>query len=523
MNWEQFTRRLRSELPGHKSSVDADEIWAAIEPAVEQINSGGKVIYKRLGLLLLLITLVGGGVGVYAALDQPTGQQAGIVLSNIGHERSATDWTASGLHSDEVATHKAGITARGVLTQSEAGSDALSMDGPGQTQSAVTATHLPSRRNSAIEKPGTAIPSSRQRTAALDNDVPNRVRAEKVSRKEHRETTRVNPDMGSVEDVDRGQDGYRATKELSGLDYEQQSDMTNNRTSRRNGIETSEVLMASVATASSVMLSSHNQTIQSLSFAAYNKVSPKTECPSFKPKNFSFLLGVHGGVTYPLRNLSAKQDDGDLATRRDETESTMVSGNMGIDFLVRHRIGLEFGLGVQYLSMLQRFDLERTVTTTEMEFGVQAISVNPLGDTTYITGMVPVTTTRTEKKRFYNKYKFTEIPITFGYSHEVKNWRIGGEAAVILGILTKTEGKVLDENEEIVDLNADHPSVSGAKFGASYYFGASLVHQFDSGFEMGLHPHARISPTDYSAAEYSVRSKYVHVGLNVSVRYRLGR
>lgn len=528
MNWEQFKRRLRSELPGHTSPVDADEIWAAIEPTVDQINSGGKVIYKRLGLLLLFITLVGGGVGVYALLDnQPRGQQASIMLQDV-HEDGETGDQASResvqQSADRVSeANDSGSDALNGWTDRKADSELLSERYTEHNSKTSTKANSNTERTSRIQAPGSVTSSDNSGLRGEDDSNNSTRKSDKENRNTYRQVAKLKNSKDVSQSRVRAADPNHALDAISEAFTSDANDGKTGRTAKRNGIQSTEVLMASVSAKSSVMLSNHNQTIQSLIFAAYNRISPTTDCPSFKPKNFSFLLGVHGGVSYPLRNLSSKEDGSELATRRDETESTMVSGNIGIDLLVRHQIGLEFGLGIQYLSLLERFDLERTVTTTEMEFGVQAISVNPLGDTTYITGMVPVTTTRTEKKRFYNKYKFTEIPITIGYSHEVKNWRIGGEAAVILGILTKTEGKVLDENEEIVDLNADHPSVSGAKFGASYYFGASLVHQFDSGFEMGLHPHARISPTDYSTADYNVRSKYVHIGLNVSVRYRFGR
>jgi hypothetical protein len=286
-----------------------------------------------------------------------------------------------------------------------------------------------------------------------------------------------------------------------------------------------EMLTASLESNSSSVLSNHSlmtEVTQIKVLEVERRNTPDTDCPRFGKIGMSYLIGVHGGATYPIKSMTSTDDGDELLALRDETEKSLVAGNMGIDFVIRHRSGIEFTTGLQSMTLLERLDLERTVTTTEYEYGIQAISINPLGDTTFIYGDVPITTTKQERKRFYNKYKFIEVPILFGFNKEIGNWRVGGEAGVVAGWLTKTEGQILDSNEEFEALNSDNGAVAGKSFGMSYHFGATVAHIYESGVELGFSPHVRFAPQDFGTAEYPVRKKYTMVGMNVSVRYRFG-
>jgi hypothetical protein len=285
------------------------------------------------------------------------------------------------------------------------------------------------------------------------------------------------------------------------------------------------MVMASLDKQAASMMGRYSQmaiTTQIKVLGIERRADPKTDCPTFGKIGLSYLVGVHGGASYPFSKWSSTEEGADLKQLRQDSEQSLVAGNMGVDFIIRHRSGLEFTTGLQRTSLLERMELVRTVTSTETEYGIQAISINPLGDTTFIMGDVPVTTTTMERKRFYNKYTFIEIPLMIGFHKEIENWRVGGEVGVVAGFLTKTEGKVLDINEDFSDLSAQNDAVSGSKFGMSYYFGATVAYMYESGIELGLSPNVRIAPKDFGAADYPVRKKYLLAGANISLRYRFG-
>ncbi|MBK9013349.1 MAG: hypothetical protein IPM82_04325 [Saprospiraceae bacterium] len=64
MKWESMEDKIKAALLGHRTEVDADAIWAAIEPGVDAINRRK----KRRGLIWFIfagVVLAGGALGYF--------------------------------------------------------------------------------------------------------------------------------------------------------------------------------------------------------------------------------------------------------------------------------------------------------------------------------------------------------------------------------------------------------------------------------------------------------------------------
>lgn len=524
MKWNAFIDRLKSELPGYASDVDADAIWKGIEPAVDKINSRKKRRPFWLPLLLLTGLLTVGGAA-YLVFNGNSGEhQQVFVADDQGEAAEDVDENAPSGNSELQApvkekgreTHP-GNTADADGSSADAAAPDVRQPGKRTTKNADKRARE-DKGTSPADYDYTAAAGRKERKAAQNSRPGTNGSAESPASKTAAAGTssasfttfRPVHDVYLEENVSRGEGDPGTTNSWG-----------------KQGAHGRPVLTASVHTTSAMLMQAYSRVETASSLAAMNnyqrEARPSTDCPEFgKAAGLSFLIGVHGGVAYPFRKLSSTAEGESLKALREDTEKCLVTGNMGVDFKMRHKSGIEIGTGLQYNTLLERLDITRTIETTEMEYGIQAISINPMGDTVYIMGDIPVTTTTTERKRFYNRYRFIEIPVLFGYSAVVNNLRLGGEAGIIAGILTKTDGMILDADEMFTDLNSDNAAVSGSRFAMSYYFGASVSYLYESGIELGFHPHLRFMPSDFGAADYPVRSKYFMVGGNVSIRYRFG-
>jgi hypothetical protein len=536
MKWKAFIDRLRAEMPRHVSDVDADEIWSGIEPAVNRINAENQ--RRRRGGWLPLILLFGLGTvgGVYFILS---GMDQGHSTQNLAGQ-AAYLWEGS---FDELS-HQPYRGDGQVIPAAETIGERVKSNGAG-------GNHAKAEEQSVIGNAvGQYASVSKQKASSADKEIArNSPRKNRSDARSGNETDRFGDTEASSARKQRNsessgsvnQEAYDAfvarsprEKDLATYPpahladpYGGASDIAgrSQNIDEQMQIGTGNMLMASLQTQTSMMLKDYSlvSNTQFLNSKMYERKSPATDCPDFgSSSGLSFMIGVHGGASYPFRSMTSTETGNELMMLRDTTEQSLVSGNYGIDLMMRHKSGFEFRTGVQSMTMLEKLDLRRTVTDTRTETGIIAISINPMGDTVYISGDVPITTTTTERKRYYNKYRFVEIPVIIGYSAEIKNWRVGGEVGVIPGFLTKTEGKILDANAEFSDLDGSNPAVSGSNFSLGYYFGANVAHLYESGVELGFHPHVRFSPTDLSAADYPVRTRYLMVGMDISVRYRFG-
>ena len=241
---------------------------------------------------------------------------------------------------------------------------------------------------------------------------------------------------------------------------------------------------------------------------------------------FTFGVGLMGGIGKAPNNLKTKNDTiSSLLLIRRETESSLETNQVGIEFSLRHQSGLSLTSGLQQTTMVEKVAFDDTVTEVNMIDGITEVIVSPNGDSTYVWGTIPETVVTTIEKKQYVRYKLLEVPLILGWQTKDKNetgWRFGVETGVVPNISLTTKGIIFDEDYGDVNLATDQPSYFKKNIGMSYHLGFSVRRMLFDNVELSFKPTVRFFPNDFSADGNPISQKYNLVSGQIGVNYIFG-
>ncbi|MEO1262307.1 MAG: hypothetical protein AAFZ15_26105, partial [Bacteroidota bacterium] len=89
MKWPLFKNKIKDELSAHRSEVDVDALWSAIEPQVDALNRTKRK--KRRGLIWLLFAgvLLAGSTAGYFFLGNSKTHKNVVVENNFDQNKHA--------------------------------------------------------------------------------------------------------------------------------------------------------------------------------------------------------------------------------------------------------------------------------------------------------------------------------------------------------------------------------------------------------------------------------------------------
>lgn len=230
-----------------------------------------------------------------------------------------------------------------------------------------------------------------------------------------------------------------------------------------------------------------------------------------------FQAGLIAGGGLSARQLTAREPDAaDLLDLREATERSLEVVSLGFRLGAKHRTGLGLQTGLQLSRMAERMEFADQLVRQDSVYGLQALAVNPYGDTTAIYGSVPLTTTTSIRKEYYNYYRFLDIPILLSYERQYGQWAFGAEAGVFLNLALKTEGQIFDVDYQGQDLAAQQPELFRSRVGLSYQLGLRAAYQIRPGWQLAILPQLRWLPS-ISAEGYPLEQRHRWLGVQAGV------
>lgn len=145
-----------------------------------------------------------------------------------------------------------------------------------------------------------------------------------------------------------------------------------------------------------------------------------------------------------------------LLDSRNATEADLQTTSFGVQFSATTRKGLYAAVGLDYIQRTRKFEFDAAIVSYDSIPGVTHIFINPFTRNTFTEeGLVLETTTTSYRKKIYNKTSFINIPVTFGYLRHLDRWTLGAEVSTVFNIFSKHDGQILKNELEFYTLSRD--------------------------------------------------------------------
>lgn len=261
---------------------------------------------------------------------------------------------------------------------------------------------------------------------------------------------------------------------------------------------------------------------------------PEDKKPGVKPppaprrfsSRFAFGLGVRGGISSMITDFIPDTDTASVGESirafREDSETKLETLDFGLEVLLKSKkTGFYAATGVDYQRGARRLnfdDLQQSVDSIE---GVTAIYVNPIsGDSTKEYGMLAVTTTTMNVKEIFNYIHFVNIPVSVGYAFKYDNWSFGVEAGALFNIMTKYKGQLNTSPNEYYAIKDDPLKWFKKNVGPSFRGSLQIGYSPSDNFQIVAGPSFRSFVT-VSTGVNPLQQRQASLGFQVAARYWL--
>jgi len=265
-----------------------------------------------------------------------------------------------------------------------------------------------------------------------------------------------------------------------------------------------------------VQLSNPVENIETTIQSIENKPSSVLDgCNVYKSRKPHFFLDVYFSPELANRTLSTNDPSLiNYAIERSNSEKPIVAYSLGIRGSFVASNGLTFRGGIAYAKNNERFDFvkERQKITKEIK--------DKDGN---------VIRTEIEEKvildKIYNQYNYLDLPITIGFEKDLNDFILSLNGGIGLNLWSQQSGKIYKE-----DIKSVYDLKNGGEAGVSFFrknAGLSLItsvglnYKYNERILLLLEPSMRYYLHSLSSAENPISQKYVFIGLNIGLSYRI--
>ncbi len=237
-------------------------------------------------------------------------------------------------------------------------------------------------------------------------------------------------------------------------------------------------------------------------------------------KNISIGLSVHGGLSAIDRELSARtpMSEGYAKIRRN-SESGLEAFNYGIGLSLRHKNGLTLSTGTDRMKINERFDAAQLQFDTTWSNGVKYLVVNLNDDTVQVFGDIPTYIDTSTRYEIYNQIDLIEIPVSLGYEKKWKNWLIGAKAGILVNVSSQKSGKIFDRDLNVIDAEVGE-TIYRERIGIGYQFALHIERKLFGNIGVFVSPTVRSYPNMLRDNE-DLKDRYTLFGGQMGLRYRI--
>ncbi len=257
--------------------------------------------------------------------------------------------------------------------------------------------------------------------------------------------------------------------------------------------------------------------------ALINFQKPEIPCPTYEgPGDSHWFLEAYAAPDVVSRNIKSSGTANNYASKRDSTESGMLSFSAGF------RIGKQFGdhfsfkTGLNYSQINETFKLNsiterRTVTVIT----VRTITLSN-GSTIQVTDTSYLDQFGTRNINSYNSYSSLDLPLIVGYGFELGTWRVNLNVGAMFNMKAWNSGDIrsLDTlNGGIVSLQ--NSGYYKSSFGIGWFGSVSFLKPIGERWSFMVEPYMHLQPNNMVKDGLPFTHSYQTTGVNIGLRYRL--
>ena len=491
MKWEQFKNRLKKDAHQQEFDVNADEIWNAIEPQVDNLNEKGSR-KRRFIIWFFFAGILAVGMGTLFLWEGDSNvelvQDEAMVLEETVEAPSTTI--------DKESSTKADLINQNLSEKIRDNQRISSNATPGEKNIDHTVTNKNTKNLIDLKSKDLSSSSDSRQKSTVPKSPETSFSKNKTSQVDTNNAIDLSSDESKFSPIDSGK--IQKTKILA-----------------ENILQHLPLKYQPLVVDKPVVLLSDD----------YFSLVPEEEESGKKGKKtkekLKFSVEPFGGLSFVNRSLSAKNETANgLLQIREKYESTLEASHFGLLFGVQHSSGLKFSLGIQKTAIAENYELKGIHEVIDSIMGVQILRINLYGDTIPIVGMIPQTTTTIGNKNIFNTYRLIDLPIIMGYQHSFNKWDAGIQLGVLANISLKTEGIIPNELLEDINIKTQQSSIYKSNIGISYYVGLSLSRSVFDNFKVNFSPFMRFYPNSFSVRTYELSQKYSLIGGNIGMLYQ---
>ncbi|MEQ1553110.1 MAG: hypothetical protein ABL929_02965 [Ferruginibacter sp.] len=218
---------------------------------------------------------------------------------------------------------------------------------------------------------------------------------------------------------------------------------------------------------------------------------------------------MYGGPDYILRSFEDTSNSNYLKQRKAST-GIHYAYSAGVRYTKVFGNGVSFKTGINYSQINENF-IAKDGYLVERVYVISNI-----GDTigSYIN-------TIAKNKTNTNIYRNVDVPILLGYELGNKKLHTNISAGVLVNILSKKKGNVIDEKGNIVDISSDKKAniyQYKTNVGISFMASVGFYYKLNKNMHFLAEPYFRYSLSSITKPEISLKQKYHTAGVRLGLR-----
>jgi len=258
----------------------------------------------------------------------------------------------------------------------------------------------------------------------------------------------------------------------------------------------------------------------SLLFPELNFQVERSSLPSLERGNH-FDLNVYGGYSYIERSLTSNNSEttAEFNQLRNESETLLEAISVGADLRHKTKSGFYAKLGLEYLSINERFNWsiteEEEVVTEDL---IRITYVSAQGDTTLTTGQGLGVQPTTKTWVNYNNHRMLSVPLSLGYEYSTGPWSFFVEGSYHLNLNYDFNGRQLNDGDEVTT----EPQYMNPGAKHSFALSTGIAYQVKSKMNLFVQPQFQSFLSSFTKeGEFDMEQKYMLYGLKAGVSYLL--
>ncbi len=482
---------MNKNITNYQSALDINEIWAAIEPQVDEINAQRKkrkpaLLYWLSGAILLL-GLVAGSFFLFSGEQTSASEVSNSNLPNEINPSTATVIAAKTNPIENKDTETVAPTAAPIDTKEA------------NTTSSSIAPIKQSKNNSSKQK-ATTVEKTTDIVLPTASTLSNIVLPTAT---QNNSVSNTNVSITQVLPVPQPQKAVSNASSFASME--------------------SATTSLSKLPITKIGLKVPTSELPELDFDLKNNSLPPAPLYVEKP---TFSIEFQTGISAVNRTLSSTGIDNSaldtLLNLRSTFESPLEALHANLLVNAHFPSGFYVSSGVAFTQISEVYSNNSTQSEIVIDsMGVQKRIINITGDTIDVIGPVATTITSTFSKRYYNTYRMIDIPVFIGYQYDFGDWKTDFSLGVFANLFLATEGRIPNTPTTDLDLSTNGDDVYRSRVDYSLQFGIGVSKSLTDKLSIRINPTLRYYTKNFMKENYGLEQQYLLFGGTLGLRMDL--